>query len=149
MKDAIPLAPFLSFQALAEYLTIWEQKISRVRSWSGMGAEWPERLIIAGRAIWFYLAKLFWLIPSASYPRWEDSFIAVDGLLPLLGATVAWLVLWLLPGKAGAPRLPPLLCDLTVSDLGFFSVYFFRYSFVSDHFQYLASMGPLALVAPA
>jgi tetratricopeptide (TPR) repeat protein len=31
--------------------------------------------------------------------------------------------------------------------LGFFSVYFFRYSFVSDHFQYLASMGPLALTA--
>jgi protein O-mannosyl-transferase len=30
--------------------------------------------------------------------------------------------------------------------LGFFSVYFFRYSFVSDHFQYLASMGPLALI---
>ena len=29
--------------------------------------------------------------------------------------------------------------------LGLFSVYFFRYSFVSDHFQYLASMGPLAL----
>jgi tetratricopeptide (TPR) repeat protein len=29
--------------------------------------------------------------------------------------------------------------------LGFFSVYFFRYSFVSNHFQYLASMGPLAL----
>ncbi len=33
--------------------------------------------------------------------------------------------------------------------LGFFSVYFFRYSFVSDHFQYLASMGPLALVGAA
>ena len=29
--------------------------------------------------------------------------------------------------------------------LGFFSVYFFRYSFVIDHFQYLDSMGPLAL----
>ena len=29
--------------------------------------------------------------------------------------------------------------------LGFFSVFFFRYSFVGDHFQYLASMGPLAL----
>ena len=29
--------------------------------------------------------------------------------------------------------------------LDFFDVYFFRYSFVSDHFQYLASMGPLAL----
>jgi tetratricopeptide (TPR) repeat protein len=31
--------------------------------------------------------------------------------------------------------------------LGFFNVFFFRYSFVSDHFQYLASMGPLALAA--
>ena len=30
--------------------------------------------------------------------------------------------------------------------LGFFTVYFFRYSFVGDHFQYLASIGPLALV---
>jgi tetratricopeptide (TPR) repeat protein len=29
--------------------------------------------------------------------------------------------------------------------LSFFNVFFFRYSFVSDHFQYLASMGPLAL----
>jgi tetratricopeptide (TPR) repeat protein len=30
--------------------------------------------------------------------------------------------------------------------LGLFNVYFFRYSFVSDHFQYLAAIGPLALV---
>jgi Tfp pilus assembly protein PilF len=33
--------------------------------------------------------------------------------------------------------------------LDFFDVYFFRYSFVSDHFQYLASMGPLALAGAA
>jgi tetratricopeptide (TPR) repeat protein len=33
--------------------------------------------------------------------------------------------------------------------LGFFNVYFFRFSFVSDHFQYLASMGPLALAGAA
>jgi protein O-mannosyl-transferase len=31
--------------------------------------------------------------------------------------------------------------------LGFFTVYYFRYSFVADHFQYLASVGPLALGA--
>jgi cellulose synthase/poly-beta-1,6-N-acetylglucosamine synthase-like glycosyltransferase len=29
--------------------------------------------------------------------------------------------------------------------LGFFNVYYFRFSYVADHFQYLASMGPLAL----
>jgi Flp pilus assembly protein TadD len=31
--------------------------------------------------------------------------------------------------------------------LGFFNVYFFRYSFVADHFQYLAGIGPLTLAA--
>ena len=29
--------------------------------------------------------------------------------------------------------------------LGYFKVYFFRYSFVGDHFQYLASIGPVVL----
>ena len=31
--------------------------------------------------------------------------------------------------------------------LGFFNVYPFRFSFVADHFQYLACIGPLALAA--
>ena len=31
--------------------------------------------------------------------------------------------------------------------MSFFNVYFFGYSFVGDHFQYLASMGVLALTA--
>lgn len=30
--------------------------------------------------------------------------------------------------------------------IGFFNVYFFRYSYVEDHFQYLASMGVMALI---
>jgi tetratricopeptide (TPR) repeat protein len=33
--------------------------------------------------------------------------------------------------------------------LGFFDIYYFRYSFVADHFQYLASVGIIALVAAA
>ncbi len=34
-----------------------------------------------------------------------------------------------------------------VPALGFFNVYPMRYSFVADHFQYLASVGLLALLA--
>jgi len=67
--------------------------------------------------------------------------------LPLLAATLGLIVSWALPGRAGR-ALFFTAAYYVVSlfpVLGFFSVYFFRYSFVSDHFQYLASMGPLAL----
>jgi tetratricopeptide (TPR) repeat protein len=68
--------------------------------------------------------------------------------LPLLTALAGLLVLWLNRAKwsrvvfFGAAYYVVSLFPV----LGFFSVFFFRYSFVSDHFQYLASMGPLALV---
>jgi len=67
--------------------------------------------------------------------------------LPLLAATVGLIVLWLLLGKAvRAVFFATAYYVISLFPvLGFFSVYFFRYSFVSDHFQYLASMGPLAL----
>src|SRR5213083_498741 len=71
--------------------------------------------------------------------------------LPLLAATLGLIVLWSLPRKAGR-ALFFAAAYYVVSlfpVLGFFSVYFFRYSFVSDHFQYLASMGPLAVAGAA
>jgi len=67
--------------------------------------------------------------------------------LPLVTASAGLLVLWLI--RASWSRAAFFAAAYYVSSLfpvlGFFSVYFFRYSFVSDHFQYLASMGPLAL----
>jgi tetratricopeptide (TPR) repeat protein len=109
---------------------------------------WPERLIIAGRAIWFYLAKLAWPYPLIFiYPRWKINSSQLMAYLPLVAALAGLLALWLIRAKwsravffAAAYYVVSLF-----PVLGFFSVYFFRYSFVSDHFQYLASMGPLAL----
>src|SRR5262249_9837548 len=55
--DALTLAPFALISALASAWTIWEQKFHA----RAVGPDWaqtfPERLIIAGRAIWFYLGK--------------------------------------------------------------------------------------------
>src|SRR5207237_2669876 len=109
---------------------------------------WPERLIIAGRAIWFYLAKLVCPHPLIFiYPRWEIYSWQWMAYLPLLAAMAGLIVLWSLPGKAcRALFFAAVYYVISLFPvLGFFSVYFFRYSFVSDHFQYLASMGPLAL----
>jgi tetratricopeptide (TPR) repeat protein len=151
-KDAVPLAPFLLISALASAWTIWEQKFHASAVGPEWAQSWPERMIIAGRAIWFYLGKLFWPHPLIFiYPRWEVQPSRWMAYLPLVAAAVGLLLLWLLPGKAGrAVFFATVYYVISLFPvLGFFSVYFFRYSFVSDHFQYLASMGPLALVGAA
>lgn len=148
-RDVLPLAPFLALSALAAGWTIWEQKHHS----GAIGPEWsqtfPERVAIAGRAVWFYLGKLAWPEPLIFiYPRWSidatraTAFVGAVGIVATL-AVLAWRR-W----RAGifvALYFGALLFPV----LGFFSVYFFRYSFVGDHFQYLASMGPLALLGAA
>src|SRR5947208_5730600 len=147
-RDIAALAPFALISAAASAWTILEQKFHA----RAIGAEWaqtlPERLIIAGRAIWFYLAKLVWPHPLIFiYPRWEINSSQLIAYLPLLAALTGLLALWLAPAKWGRPVFfaAAYYAVSLFPVLGFFSVYFFRYSFVSDHFQYLASMGPLAL----
>ena len=148
----VPLAPFLLISAFASAWTIWEQKFHASAVGPEWAQTWPERLIIAGRVIWFYLGKLAWPHPLIFiYPRWEIHSWQWMAYLPLLAATLGLIVLIAQPGRAGR-ALFFAAAYYVVSlfpVLGFFSVYFFRYSFVSDHFQYLASMGPLALAGAA
>src|SRR5689334_22993860 len=57
--------------------------------------------------------------------------------------------LWRLRGRLGkGPLVAALFFGLTLAPaLGFVNVYPMRFSFVADHFQYLASLGPIALLA--
>ena len=147
-RDVVALAPFVLISALASVWTIFEQKFHAGATGAEWAQTWPDRLIIAGRAIWFYLAKLIWPHPLIFiYPRWEIDSSQLTAYLPLLAALAGLLVLWL--NRAKWSRAVFFAAAYYVVSLfpvlGFFSVYFFRYSFVSDHFQYLASMGPLAL----
>ena len=147
-RDMWGLTPFALVSGLAAAWTIWEQKFHA----HAIGPDWaqtfPERLIIAGKAIWFYLGKLMWPQPLIFiYPRWDVDSSQVAAYLPLLAAIAGLVALWFIHAKWGR-ALFFAAAYYVVSlfpVLGFFSVFFFRYSFVSDHFQYLASMGPLAL----
>jgi tetratricopeptide (TPR) repeat protein len=151
-RDALTLVPFAVVSAVASAWTIWEQKFHA----GAVGSEWaqtvPERFIIAGRAICFYLGKVLWPNPLVFiYPRWEihpaqvlewlPSVSVLAGLVTLSLVRASWGRALFFGGAYYVISLFPVL--------GFFSVYFFRYSFVSDHFQYLASMGPLALAGAA
>jgi tetratricopeptide (TPR) repeat protein len=122
-----------------------------------VGAQGPEfslslaeRILVAGRAIWFYLGKLAWPAPLAfSYAKWAlDAGVAWQYLYAI-GAALALLALGLLRRRIGAgPLVAAAYFGLTLAPaLGFFNVFYMRYAFVADHFQYLASAGPLALAA--
>src|SRR5205814_904742 len=147
-RDVLTLTPLALISALASAWTIWEQKFHA----RAIGPDWaqtfPERLIIAGKAIWFHLGKLVWPHPLIFvYPRWEVNSSKVVAYLPLLAALAGLALLWFIRAKWGrAVFFASAYYVISLFPvLGFFIVFFFRYSFVSDHFQYLAGMGPLAL----
>jgi protein O-mannosyl-transferase len=141
------LAPLFAMSAAWSGWTIWEQKFHSGANGSEWHASLFERLVISGRDMWFYLGKLAWPQPLIFvYPRWEIRTEAV-GIFLLIAAVLATVLLFWMRNS----RIRPVVFGLAffglgvLPVLGFFNVYYFRFSFVADHFQYLASMGPLAL----
>lgn len=111
-----------------------------------------DRCLIAGRSFWFYLGKLVWPHPVMFvYPRWRISPSPAVAWLSLLAFIPVLIVLWLARKTWGRTVFVTLAYfgGMLFLMLGFFNIYFFLYSFVSDHFQYEACMGPIALFAAA
>ena len=109
---------------------------------------WPQRLITSGYVVWFYLGKLLWPHPLIFiYPRWNIDATRGIEYLPLLAVILLMGVLWGKRETWGRPSFFALayflVALLPVLDL--VNHFFLRYSFVADHLQYLATMGPVAL----
>src|SRR5438552_2750887 len=142
------LVPFLFISLVASAWTVWEQKYHA----HAIGAEWLQsplqRILISADAIWFYLLKLIWPYPLIFiYPRWNVDPSRWLAWIPLVALLLAATALFIKRNTCLRPvTFAFAYFVITLFPvLDFFDVYFFRYSFVSDHFQYLASMGPLAL----
>ena len=149
-RDIAPLIPFFALGTGGGLLTAWMEK----HFVGAAGFEWSyspvERVLIAGRAAWFYAAKLAWPYPLAFfYPRFTiDEHAWWQYLFPL--AAVALLVaLWISRNRVGRGPLAAALIfgGVLVPALGFVDVYPMRFSFVADHFQYHASLALLTLAA--
>jgi protein O-mannosyl-transferase len=146
-QDVLPLIPFFVAGVGAGLFTAWME-------WAFVGAKgsefnftFIERTLIAGRAIWFYLDKLIWPVDLIfMYPRWQVSQMAWWQYLFPAMALLVTVGLWLHSRRNRGPLAGWLFFVGTLFPaLGFFNVYPFRYSFVADHFQYLAMIGPLTL----
>jgi len=141
--DVVPLIPFFFFSAAAGLMTRWVEYGNIGYRARMLDLSLLDRCLIAGRAFWFYLWKLLW--PSNLmfvYPRWEISaavpwqYIFPLAVLVLLG------ILWSLRRWSRTPLAGVLVyMVLLLPSLGFANIYFFLYSFVADHWQYLACLG--------
>jgi tetratricopeptide (TPR) repeat protein len=110
---------------------------------------WLERLITAGDAVWFYVGKLLWPHPLMTiYPRWEIDARDWLSYLPLLAVLIVLSILWLNRASSARPWFFAFAYFLVtlLPVLGLIDHFILRFSLVFDHFQYLASMGPLALL---
>lgn len=148
-EDVWPLLPLAAMSLAAGVTTVFVER-GMIGADGAQFSHWFDRVLVAGRAAWFYLASLVWPIGLAfNYPRWSvDASVWWQWLFPL--ALVAVLVvLWRRRAQWGRGPLAALLVFLAAVSpaLGFVDVYPFRFSFVADHFQYLASLGVIAAAA--
>jgi protein O-mannosyl-transferase len=142
-RDVVPVGPFVFLSVAAGLVTRWFENTGIGYKAAILDFSLLDRCLIAGRAFWFQLGKLLW--PSNLtfvYPRWDINAgvwwqylfpIAVLGLVGLLWSLRRW---------SRAPLAGVLIyLVLLLPSLGFLNIYFFVYSFVADHWQYLACLG--------
>ena len=150
-RDVLPLGPWFAVAAASGLFTAWVERKFIGAEGAVFNLTLLQRGLLAGRVICFYLGKLLWPARlSFIYPHWTvDPAAAWQYLFPLEVALVA-AALWRRRGRERGPLAALLFYAGTLFPaLGFFNVYPFIFSYVADHFQYLASLGVFALAAAA
>lgn len=148
-RRLLPLAPLLVLGVCLGLHTAYVERTHVGAFGPDFDFSAAERILISSKALLFYPAKL--LVPwplMFVYPRWELDATALVSFWPtavVLSVGVVALLLYL-RGVRGPGLALAFFAGTLFPALGFFNVYPMRYSFVADHFQYLASIGVIALV---
>jgi tetratricopeptide (TPR) repeat protein len=146
-RDVRPLLPWFALGITAGLFTAWVERTYINARGADFAITPIQRLLIAGRVPWFYAVKLFWPVNLIfTYPRWHIDpgvwwqWLFPVGVLAALAIAVrrrAWLAALL------------FFIGTLFPALGFVNVYPFRFSWVADHFQYLACLGIIVSVCAA
>jgi tetratricopeptide (TPR) repeat protein len=145
----IQIVPFVVLSIGMGVLAIWWERYHQGTNRMVFQFLSPiERILVASRAVWFYLSKLIW--PSNLtfiYPKWNISQEHVLDYIWLLAGIVLCVAIYFLKRYVGrSVEVAAAFFVATLSPvLGFIMLFTFRYTFVADHYQYLACIGPIAL----
>ena len=145
-SEILPLVPWFAAAGAVGLLTSWiERKVIGAEG-AAFSLSLADRLLLASRITAFYLGKLLWPARlTFFYTRWNVGADALQwtGYLVLAAALTA--VLWAYRRRTRAPLAAWLIYLAGLSPvLGFFNVFFFKFSYVNDHFQYLACLSLIA-----
>ncbi|HEY2760222.1 MAG TPA: tetratricopeptide repeat protein [Pirellulales bacterium] len=147
--DGIKTAPFFLLAAVLTLVNIWFQTHGAANPTREAGL--VDRILGAAAIVWFYLLKS--LLPirlSFVYPQWHVTAADWRWWLPLIGAIV---VTFLLCQKHMRTWGRSLLfgwsyyCIALLPVMGFTAVGFMKYSLVADHYQHIALLGIVSLLA--
>jgi tetratricopeptide (TPR) repeat protein len=150
--DVLPTLPFFVLDfGLSQFMS-WLEK----HHVGAMGADWnhtfPERCLIAGRAVCFYAGKLICPVNLCFiYPQWQINAASLAQWFYPAAVIAILLALWLARGRIGRGPLAAALffVGTLFPVLGFMNVYGMRFSFVADHWAYLSSLGLIVLAVAA
>ncbi len=148
-KEIVPLLPFFVAGISSGLFTAWMERTQIGAHGHQFTLSFIERCLIAGRAFWFYLAKLFWPAKlTFIYPRWHISQSIWWQYLLVFAAIALFVILWSVRKRSRGPLAAFLFFGgMLFPVLGFVNVYPFVYSYVADHFQYLACTGIIVLAS--
>jgi tetratricopeptide (TPR) repeat protein len=148
-KDLLRLVPFLAIAVALPLITVQMEGGMVETARADFGFSWFQRIAVASRALLFYPSKILVPYPlTFNYPRWdlEAGVLALVWPVAIVMAVAAGLSALWRRGYRGFVIATLFYCVTIFPALGFIDVYPFRYSFVADHFQYLASLGVLVLI---
>jgi tetratricopeptide (TPR) repeat protein len=146
-RDVLPLVPWFALGAAAGLFSSWVEKTYVGAQGADFNLPFIARLLVAGRATWFYAATLAWPFNlNFIYPRWSvDDTVWWQWLFPL-GLVAVGAALWSIRRRTRGPLAAFLFfVGSLFPALGIVNLYGARYSWVWDHWQYLPDLGLLAL----
>lgn len=148
-SDVRAVAPMFIVAIVVAFVTVWFHHERGMRGIEVRSDGPLARLAGAGMVICFYLQKLTAPVNlSFAYPRWQIDPHEASAWLPLAGLALGFVVLFggrRIWGRAPATAMACFVVML-LPVLGFIDIYFMRFSFVADHWQYPACIAPIALV---